>query len=160
MKGRWAKYAVTGAMLAMLAACSSKPTDRGQQYNEGKLTQPFSLVNQPDAVGSPINAGDFSEQVRQIRSASPRLYTSQSNVYNAIQEWLRSGGDTRTLSQFGIDAWQMQGRITTVTSSLPATTRRWCRRAILARASSSTRFTGCRRSAASCRPAPASTPAL
>ena len=97
MKGRWAKYAVTGAMLAMLAACSSKPTDRGQQYNEGKLTQPFSLVNQPDAVGSPINAGDFSEQVRQIRSASPRLYTSQSNVYNAIQEWLRSGGDTRTL---------------------------------------------------------------
>ena len=96
MKGRWAKYAVTGAMLAMLAACSSKPTDRGQQYNEGKLTQPFSLVNQPDAVGSPINAGDFSEQVRQIRSASPRLYTSQSNVYNAIQEWLRSGGDTRT----------------------------------------------------------------
>ncbi len=50
----------------MLAACSSKPTDRGQQYNEGKLTQPFSLVNQPDAVGSPINAGDFSEQVRQI----------------------------------------------------------------------------------------------
>jgi membrane-bound lytic murein transglycosylase A len=119
-------------MLAMLAACSSKPTDRGQQYNEGKFTQPFSLVNQPDAVGSPINAGDFSEQVNQIRSASPRLYNSQSNVYNALQEWLRAGGDTRTLSQFGIDAWQMQGPITMATSSLPATTRRWCRRAILA----------------------------
>ena len=97
MKGRWAKYVVTGAMLAMLAACSSKPTDRGQQYSDGKFTQPFSLVNQPDAVGAPINAGDFSEQVNQIRNASPRLYNSQSNVYNALQEWLRAGGDTRTL---------------------------------------------------------------
>ena len=109
MKGRWVKYVATGAMLAMLAACSSKPTDRGQQYSDGKFTQPFSLVNQPDAVGAPINAGDFSEQVNQIRNASPRLYNSQSNVYNALQEWLRAGGDTRTLRQFGIDAWQMQG---------------------------------------------------
>ena len=97
MKGRWAKYVATGAMLAMLAACSSKPTDRGQQYSDGKFTQPLSLVNQPDAVGAPINAGDFSEQVNQIRNASPRLYNSQSNVYNALQEWLRAGGDTRTL---------------------------------------------------------------
>ncbi|MEX8925957.1 murein transglycosylase A, partial [Salmonella enterica] len=56
MKGRWAKYVATGVMLAMLAACSSKPTDRGQQYKDGKFTQPFSLVNQPDAVGAPINA--------------------------------------------------------------------------------------------------------
>ena len=109
MKGRWAKYVATGAMLAMLAACTSKPTDRGQQYSDGKFTQPFSLVNQPDAVGAPINAGDFSQQVGQIRSASPRLYNSQSSVYNAIQEWLRSGGDTRTLRQFAIDAWQIQG---------------------------------------------------
>ncbi|XNM65941.1 murein transglycosylase A [Escherichia coli] len=86
-----------------------KPTDRGQQYNEGKLTQPFSLVNQPDAVGSPINAGDFSEQVRQfvapLRASTPARATSTMR----IQEWLRSGGDTRNVSQFGIDAWQMQG---------------------------------------------------
>lgn len=93
----------------MLAACSSKPTDRGQQYKDGKFTQPFSLVNQPDAVGAPINAGDFAEQVNQIRSASPRLYGNQSNVYNAIQQWLRAGGDTRSMRQFGIDAWQMEG---------------------------------------------------
>ncbi len=76
MKGRWAKYLMAGAMVAILAACSSKPTDRGQQYKDGKLSQPFSLVNQPDAVGAPINAGDFSEQVYQIRNASPRLYSS------------------------------------------------------------------------------------
>lgn len=109
MKGRWAKYLLAGAVVVMLAACSSKPTDRGQQYKDGKLTQPFSLVNQPDAVGAPINAGDFAEQVNQIRSSSPRLYGNQSNVYNAIQEWLRAGGDTRSMRQFGIDAWQMEG---------------------------------------------------
>ena len=109
MKGRWAKYLMTGAMVAILAACSSKPTDRGQQYKDGKLSQPFSLVNQPDAVGAPINAGDFSEQVYQIRNASPRLYGSQSSVYNAVQDWLRAGGDTRNMRQFGIDAWQMEG---------------------------------------------------
>ena len=109
MKGRWAKYLMAGAMVAILAACSSKPTDRGQQYKDGKLSQPFSLVNQPDAVGAPINAGDFSEQVYQIRNASPRLYGTQSSVYNAVQDWLKAGGDTRNMRQFGIDAWQMEG---------------------------------------------------
>ena len=98
MKGRWAKYLMAGAMVAILAACSSKPTDRGQQYKDGKLSQPFSLVNQPDAVGAPINAGDFSEQVYQIRNASPRLYSAQNNVYSAVQDWLRAGGDTRNAS--------------------------------------------------------------
>ena len=28
---------------------------------------------------------------------------------NAVQEWLRAGGDTRNMRQFGIDAWQMEG---------------------------------------------------
>ncbi len=48
---------------------------------------------------------------RLIKFVTPRhaSYNSQSNVYNALQEWLRAGGDTRTLRQFGIDAWQMQG---------------------------------------------------
>ncbi len=132
MKGRWAKYVATGVMLAMLAACSSKPTDRGQQYKDGKFTQPFSPVNQPDAVGAPINAGDFAEQVNQIRSASPRLYTNQSNVYNAVQNWLRSGGDTRTMRQFGIDAGRWKAPTTTVTSSSRATIRPSFRLAIRA----------------------------
>lgn len=109
MKGRWVKYLLMGTVVAMLAACSSKPTDRGQQYKDGKFTQPFSLVNQPDAVGAPINAYDFAEQINHIRNSSPRLYGNQSNVYNAVQEWLRAGGDTRNMRQFGIDAWQMEG---------------------------------------------------
>ncbi len=73
MKGRWVKYLLMGNV-AMLAACSSKPTDRGQQYkDDGNLPSRFSLVNQPDAVGAPINAGDFAEQINHIRNSSPRL---------------------------------------------------------------------------------------
>ncbi len=109
MKGRWLQFVAVGGMMALLAACSSKPTDRGQQYNDGKFNQPFSLVNQPDAVGAPVNAGDFSEQVYQIRSNSSRLYRNQSDLYKAVESWLKNGGDTRNLRQFGLDAWQMQG---------------------------------------------------
>lgn len=109
MKGRWAKYLMIGVAAAVLAACSSKPTDRGQQYRDGKFTQPFSLVNQPDAVGAPINGGDYAEQIRQVQGASPRLYNRHNDVFNAVQQWLRAGGDTRTLRQYGLDAWQMEG---------------------------------------------------
>ncbi|MDO2152664.1 murein transglycosylase A, partial [Escherichia coli] len=78
MKGRWEKYLLMGTVVAMLAACSSKPRDRGEQYKDGKFTQPCSLANQPDAVGAPINAGDFAEPINCIRNSSPRLYGSQS----------------------------------------------------------------------------------
>jgi len=166
MKGRWSKYFLTGAALALLAACSSKPTDRGQQYEDGKLTQPFTLVNQPDAVGAPINGGDFAQQVGQIRSASPRLYGNQSAVYSAVQEWLRAGGDTRTMRQYGIDAWQMNGtdnygnvQFTGYYTPVVQARRRSCRPAIPGRASSSILSTACRPSAVACRPGQRSTPA-
>ena len=73
MKSHWVKYALTGALITLLAACSSKPTDRGQQYKDGKLEQPLALVNQPNAKGAPVNGRDFADQVGQIRSYSVRL---------------------------------------------------------------------------------------
>ncbi|MDF7681631.1 murein transglycosylase A [Enterobacteriaceae bacterium ESL0689] len=109
MKGCWIKPVVSGMLLLLLAACTPKSGHRDQQYDEDSFNQLLSLVNNPNAIGSPINAGDFSEQIRQIHQASPRLYSSQSTLYDALQRWLRAGGDTRTLRQFGIDAWQMQG---------------------------------------------------
>ncbi len=122
MKGRWVKYALTGAMVAILAACTSKPTDRGQQYKDGKFSQPFSPVNQPDAVGAPINAGDFSEQVSQIRSASPRLYSSQSNIYNAIQSGYEPGRYARVASVRPRCLGRWKAQITTATCSSPVIT--------------------------------------
>lgn len=109
MKAGWAKYLVTGTLLALLAGCSSKPTDRGQQYKDGKLDQPLGLVNQPNAKGRPVNGKDFADQVSQIRFASAGMYSRQSGTYNAIESWLMAGGDTRQLRQFGLDAYQMEG---------------------------------------------------
>lgn len=55
MKGRWGKYLLGGLVIAVLAGCSSKPTDRGQQYKDGHLDQSLELVNRPNARGAPIN---------------------------------------------------------------------------------------------------------
>lgn len=109
MKGRWGKLAFTGALLALLAGCSSKPTDRGQQYKDGKLHQPLALVNQPNARGRPVNGKDFGDQVGQIKFASSSLYSRQSSTYSAVESWLMAGADTRQLRQFGLDAFQMEG---------------------------------------------------
>lgn len=91
MKAGWTKYLVTGTLLALLAGCSSKPTDRGQQYKDGKLIQPLALVNQPNAKGRPVNGKDFADQVAQIRFASAGLYSRQSVTYSAVQSWLMAG---------------------------------------------------------------------
>lgn len=109
MKAGWAKYLVTGTLLALLAGCSSKPTDRGQQYKDGTLDQPLALVNQPNAKGRPVNGKDFADQVSQIRFSSAGMYSRQSGTYSAIESWLMAGGDTRQLRQFGLDAYQMEG---------------------------------------------------
>ena len=109
MKGHWTKYVLTGAVIALLAGCSSRPTDRGQQYIDGKLDQPLALVNQPNAKGRPVNGKDFSDQVRQIQYAATGLFGRNTGTYSAVENWLLAGGDTRQLRQFGINAYQMEG---------------------------------------------------
>jgi len=109
MKGRWAKYVITGVLIALLVGCSSKPTDRGQQYKDGKLNQPLGLVNQLNAKGRPVNGKDFANQVLEIKYASPGMFARQNATYSAIESWLLAGGDTRQLRQFGLDAYQMEG---------------------------------------------------
>ncbi|MBA0167429.1 murein transglycosylase A [Pectobacterium sp. CFBP8739] len=109
MKGRWGKYVLTAVVIAILAGCQSRPTDRGQQYKDGHLNQPLELVNEPNAKGKPVNARDFMTQVSEIRSASPSLYTRNNTTFQAIENWMMSGADTRELSKFGLNAWQMEG---------------------------------------------------
>ncbi|OZT14904.1 murein transglycosylase A [Serratia marcescens] len=109
MKGRWGKYLLGGLMVAVLAGCSSKPTDRGQQYKDGRLDQSLELVNQPNAKGSPVNAKDYSDQLMEIKYASPSLFNRNNSTYQAVQSWMASGADTRMLSQYGLSAYQMEG---------------------------------------------------
>lgn len=109
MRGCWGKYVLTGVVIAILAGCQSRPTDRGQQYKDGRLEQPLALVNEPNATGKPVNAGDFVNQVTEIKNASPALYARNQDIFHAIQRWMQAGADTRNLGQFGLNAWQMEG---------------------------------------------------
>ncbi len=109
MRVCWGKYVLTGVVIAILAGCQSRPTDRGQQYKYGRLEQPLALVNEPNATGKPVNAGDFVRQVTEIKNASPALYARNQDIFQAIQRWMQAGADTRNLSQFGLNAWQMEG---------------------------------------------------
>ncbi|SQK72698.1 Membrane-bound lytic murein transglycosylase A precursor [Tatumella ptyseos] len=124
MKGKWVKLALTGAFLALLAGCSSRPTDRGQQYKDGKLDQPFALVNQPNAKGSPVNARDFAEQVRQIQGASGALFNRNSSTYTAIESWLVAGGIPASCVSLVSMPGRWRGPMIMGTSSSPATTPR------------------------------------
>ena len=109
MKGCWAKYVLGGIIIALLAGCESRPTDRGQQYKDGKLTHPFELVNNPNAKNKPVNGQDFAQQVSEISKVSPSLYAKHRDTYQAIFKWMVSGAEGAQLAQYKIDAYQMEG---------------------------------------------------
>ena len=109
MTSRWGKYLLSGIMIAVLAGCQSRPTDRGQQYKDGRLEQSLELVNEPNAAGKPVNAKDYSDQVKVINQSSPGLYNRNSDTFNAVQNWMLAGADTSKLSLFGLNAYQMEG---------------------------------------------------
>ncbi|WP_410013692.1 murein transglycosylase A [Sodalis sp. C49] len=109
MNKQWAHYLFIGLIFAILAGCSSRPTDRGQQYKDGLLTQPFGLVNEPNAKGRPVNAKDYADQVAETQYAAAGLYSRNSANFDAVKRWAMAGADTRQLSQFGVKAYQMEG---------------------------------------------------
>ncbi|CQH46282.1 murein transglycosylase A [Yersinia frederiksenii] len=109
MTSRWGKYLLSGIMIAVLAGCQSRPTDRGQQYKDGHLEQPLGLVNEPNATGKPVNAKDYSDQVKVINQSSPGLYGRNSSTFNAVENWMLAGADTSKLHLFGLNAYQMEG---------------------------------------------------
>nr|WP_208612545.1 murein transglycosylase A [Xenorhabdus vietnamensis] len=105
----WGKPLLFGFVILLLSGCHFRPTDQAQQYKDGKITHDFQLVNTPNAEGSPVNAKDFVTQVKYISGASSRLYNNNREIFEAIQNWMLSGGDTRDLNKFGLLAYQMEG---------------------------------------------------
>lgn len=109
MKGRWGQCLSTGVVIAMLLGCSPKPTDRGQQYKDGHLTQSLALVEKLNLQGTPVNSQDYTAQLKEIKTVSPSLFGNHSSTYQAVQRWLAAGGDPHQLSQFGLSSYQMEG---------------------------------------------------
>ncbi|KAA1195253.1 murein transglycosylase A [Photorhabdus heterorhabditis] len=105
----WSKHLLGGVMISLLVGCHSHPTDLGQQYKDGHITEDLRLVNQPNAQGRPVNAKDFSEQVALINQSAPRLYKNNSSTFDAVQNWMLAGGETSKLNLFNLHAYQMEG---------------------------------------------------
>ncbi|WP_237385913.1 murein transglycosylase A [Xenorhabdus sp. Sc-CR9] len=105
----WGKYLLCGFVILLLSGCH-RPTEQGQQYKDGHFTQDLQLVNTPNAQGWPVNAKDFATQVNFISKSSPRLYNNNRETFDAIKNWMLSGGDTRYLNEFGLSAYQMEGQ--------------------------------------------------
>ena len=55
----WQKGLIAGVFFSLLAGCQSHPTDKGQQYKDGKLHSDLQQVNQVNVQGRPINAPDL-----------------------------------------------------------------------------------------------------
>ncbi len=97
---------ITGLSL-LLVACS-KPRDLGQQYKDGVFEQvlnPVEFVNSDKSK----NYSLFPAQLEQVLANSPSLSNKHQAAYIKIGNWLKSGGDPKTLPQFGINIEQMGG---------------------------------------------------
>ncbi|MCU6235411.1 murein transglycosylase A, partial [Morganella morganii] len=100
---------MASALVTLLVGCQSHPTDKGQQYKDGRLNQDLQQVSQLNVQGRPINSHDFSQQVYEIKNASPRLFQNNNDTYHAIENWLMAGGDPKKLTNFNLTAFQMEG---------------------------------------------------
>ncbi|HDN2509928.1 MULTISPECIES: murein transglycosylase A [Providencia] len=103
------KWIVTGVFFSLLAGCQTHPTDKGQQYKDGRLVEDLQKVNQVNVQGKPINAPDFNQQIVEIKNASPRLFQNNRDTYHAIENWLMAGGNPAQLASFNLSAFQMEG---------------------------------------------------
>lgn len=110
MRSHLGKWVFALSVAALLAGCESRPTDQGQQYKDGKLHHTFELVNEPNATGRPVNSRDFFRQVSEIRAISPSLYSGHQATYTAVERWAKAGADPKLLAQYGIRAYQMEGK--------------------------------------------------
>ncbi|HDS7362873.1 murein transglycosylase A [Morganella morganii] len=104
------RYLLCGVLFSLLVGCESRPTDKGQQYKDGHLTQNLQEVASVNSPGVPVNGPDFLKQVEAIRTTSPRLYNQYSENFRAVENWLRSGADTAQLRQFNLHSYQMEGK--------------------------------------------------
>lgn len=94
--------------LSLFLASCARPTDRGQQYIDGRFVD---VLNSTARVNS-IQPKDFSlflKQLEQVETLSPSLTQHHKTVYQSVKAWLEKSGELSTLSDYGIDLKQMSG---------------------------------------------------
>lgn len=94
--------------LSLILASCARPTDRGQQYIDGRFEE---VLNATSGIESsqPKDFSLFLKQLEQVETLSPALTKTNQNVYESVKAWLAQGGELSTLSDFGISLNQMSG---------------------------------------------------
>ncbi|WP_439437242.1 murein transglycosylase A [Salinivibrio costicola] len=101
------KALVVMACVAILAGCV-RPTDRGQQYRDGRFERILTPVSQVVSE-SPRDFSLFQEQLTEVEAKSPSLVAKHQAVYQRLQAWLDAGGHVDALAEFGLSVNQMGG---------------------------------------------------
>ncbi len=108
MKWCYVKYIFSGLVI-IIAGCSIKPTDRGQQYKDGYLDQALKHVKKPNIKGELLNIQDYLNEVLEIKCAAPLIFDRYNKTYQLVKNWLLAGADMRQLKEYGLSAEQMRG---------------------------------------------------
>ncbi|ODP95799.1 murein transglycosylase A [Salinivibrio sp. SS3] len=101
------KALVVMACVAILAGCV-RPTDRGQQYIDGRFESILTPVPQV-ASESPRDFSLFNDQLAAVTANSPSLVAEHQAVYQRLQAWLDAGGKIEALADYGLEVNQMAG---------------------------------------------------
>ncbi|MEZ8143980.1 murein transglycosylase A [Enterovibrio norvegicus FF-33] len=91
----------------LLAACA-RPTDRGQQYIDGRFDE---VLNPIESVASdqPKDYSLFPAQLEKVESLSPSLSKPNQPLYDSVKAWLNESGEPTALTDYGIQLEQMGG---------------------------------------------------
>lgn len=95
-------------VLFLLTGCQSHPTNKGQQYSEGRFAQSLRL-NEP-RLSIPVNISDYVNQVAKLKLASPALYRKNEQVYKAIDDWINQSLNSTEFDKVGLNSYEMAGQ--------------------------------------------------
>lgn len=95
------------ALVVIVAGCA-RPTDRGQQYVDGRFDEVLNPVMAVDSDKA-RDYSSFPKQLEQVEERSPSLVARHQSLYQKIKKWMDEGGNPQALSQYGITAAQMGG---------------------------------------------------
>ncbi len=98
---------LTCASVLILFGCA-QPTERGQQYLDGKLETTLERTDQIESE-APRDFETFAAQAKKVEMKSPSLKAKYQNLYAQLNVWAQESGDPQELAKYGVNVEQLAG---------------------------------------------------
>nr|WP_211294096.1 murein transglycosylase A [Vibrio gangliei] len=95
------------ASAVVLFGCA-QPTERGQQYLDGKLDTTLEHTDRAES-DAPRDFNTFAAQAEKVEEKSPSLKAKYQNLYAQLNVWAQESGDPKDLAKYGVDIEQLAG---------------------------------------------------